>query len=253
MAIVQDIFKGNEQQDAQEFLVNCLDTINEEVSSIDDIDEPIINPVTQNITGEEFFSFKCVQCGHESTKTQEFTDLSIHIDQNTDQDDSDEETVIDARTLPEPVVDIQQLLNRMFQQEEIISRYCEACGHSLARSKREICVLPEVLILHLARFEAKETNSSGYVKKTERIGINETIRTLNARDVYEIAAVIGHEGSTPRQGHYYTAVRSYEKKMWLDCDDEEINEISKQNALSSAERQSTCYLLFYRKLEKQIE
>jgi ubiquitin C-terminal hydrolase len=254
LSIVRDIFKGNDQQDAHEFLVLLLDRVKEEIINLQaSFMKPYINPVLQHLTGKEYFTFTCVQCGHQSTKFQDFTDLSLHLEDDEHGTEENKET--DAKELPAPRFNIQQLLNKTYENDEIIECKCENCNYNKVRCKRRIQQLPNVLILHLARFESRDTNGTGYVKKVERIGIDDTINTYRCVTVgipgrrYSISGVVSHEGSTPRQGHYYAAVNYPEKQTWIDCDDEDINEITKDEILLSPERQSTCYILFYTIIE----
>ncbi|KAL0491074.1 ubiquitin carboxyl-terminal hydrolase 29 [Acrasis kona] len=141
MELVRDYFKGNEQQDAHEFFVLCMDKVNEELASID----AERNFVRDDCLGQECFVITCKQCGKKKVKKQEFTALSLHFIKSGHEDDA--------------VYGSQIMLNNLYECENVQSQ-CEECGSNEASVVRRLENSPNILILHLSRFSSKGESDS---------------------------------------------------------------------------------------------
>ncbi|CAM4607905.1 unnamed protein product [Leuciscus chuanchicus] len=151
-------FSGYMQNDAHEFLSQCLDQLKEDVEKINKScksepwawDEPqsarlaeeadpsrvYTCPVTVNMEFEVQHTITCKSCGEVVTKREQFNDLSIDLPRR-------------KKTLP--MRSIQDSLDLFFRMEEI-EYSCEKCSGKAATVSHKFSRLPRVLILHLKRY-----------------------------------------------------------------------------------------------------
>ncbi|KAK7168551.1 hypothetical protein R3I93_004769 [Phoxinus phoxinus] len=149
-------FSGYMQNDAHEFLSQCLDQLKEDVEKINKScksepwDEPqsarlaeeadparvYTCPVTVNMEFEVQHTITCKSCGEVVTKREQFNDLSIDLPRR-------------RKTLP--MRSIQDSLDLFFRMEEI-EYSCEKCSGKTATVSHKFSRLPRVLILHLKRY-----------------------------------------------------------------------------------------------------
>ncbi|XP_075465780.1 ubiquitin carboxyl-terminal hydrolase 37 isoform X3 [Ascaphus truei] len=151
-------FSGYMQNDAHEFLSQCLDQLKEDMeklnktwktepSSGDDISGGKANddlaatrvytcPVVCNLEFEVQHSITCKMCGETVTKREHFNDLSIDLPRR-------------KKLLPPR--SIQDSLDLFFRMEDI-EYSCEKCNGKSATVMHKFSRLPRVLILHLKRY-----------------------------------------------------------------------------------------------------
>ncbi|XP_056610424.1 ubiquitin carboxyl-terminal hydrolase 37 [Triplophysa dalaica] len=151
-------FSGYMQNDAHEFLSQCLDQLKEDVEKInkswknepsvweepqnarltDEVDTSRIYtcPVTVNMEFEVQHTITCRSCGEVVMKREQFNDLSIDLPRK-------------RKTLP--MRSIQDSLDLFFRMEEI-EYSCEKCTGKSATVSHKFSRLPRVLILHLKRY-----------------------------------------------------------------------------------------------------
>ncbi|XP_051565756.1 ubiquitin carboxyl-terminal hydrolase 37 [Myxocyprinus asiaticus] len=151
-------FSGYMQNDAHEFLSQCLDQLKEDVEKINKSwkNEPSVweepqrarlaeeadtsriytCPVTVNMEFEVQHTITCKSCGEMVTKREQFNDLSIDLPRR-------------KKTLP--LRSIQDSLDLFFRIEEI-EYSCEKCSGKTATVSHKFSRLPRVLILHLKRY-----------------------------------------------------------------------------------------------------
>lgn len=161
-------FSGNMQNDAHEFLSQCLDQLKDDVekmnkswsteatptyssssgvsengasSKTEPGDEPDTSriytcPVAVNMEFEVQHTITCKCCGEVVTKREQFNDLSIDLPRR-------------KKTLP--LRSIQDSLDLFFRMEEI-EYSCEKCNGKAATVTHKFSKLPRVLILHLKRY-----------------------------------------------------------------------------------------------------
>ncbi|XP_038196475.1 ubiquitin carboxyl-terminal hydrolase 37 isoform X1 [Arvicola amphibius] len=153
-------FSGYVQNDAHEFLSQCLDQLKEDMEKLNKTwkTEPIIGeenspdasatkvftcPVTANLEFEVQHSIICKACGEIIPKREQFNDLSIDLPR---------------RKKPLPPRSIQDSLDLFFRAEEL-EYSCEKCGGKCALVRHKFNRLPRVLILHLKRYSFNVTLS----------------------------------------------------------------------------------------------
>lgn len=154
-------FSGNVQNDAHEFLSQCLDQLKDDVEKMnrswpseatsapstaviensclgDEADTSRIYtcPVAVNMEFEVQHTITCKCCGEVVTKREVFNDLSIDLPRR-------------KKTLP--LRSIQDSLDLFFRMEEI-EYSCEKCNGKAASVTHKFSKLPRVLILHLKRY-----------------------------------------------------------------------------------------------------
>lgn len=159
-------FSGNVQNDAHEFLSQCLDQLKDDVEKMnrsseafsvapsaavgehsgstvrpepgDEVDTSRIYtcPVSVNMEFEVQHTISCKCCGEVVTKREVFNDLSIDLPRR-------------KKTLP--LRSIQDSLDLFFRMEEI-EYSCEKCNSKAATVTHKFSKLPRVLILHLKRY-----------------------------------------------------------------------------------------------------
>uniref|UniRef100_A0A2K6D0H3 Ubiquitin carboxyl-terminal hydrolase n=1 Tax=Macaca nemestrina TaxID=9545 RepID=A0A2K6D0H3_MACNE len=146
-------FSGYMQNDAHEFLSQCLDQLKEDMEKLNKTwkTEPVSGeenspdisatrvytcPVITNLEFEVQHSIICKACGEIIPKREQFNDLSIDLPR---------------RKKPLPPRSIQDSLDLFFRAEEL-EYSCEKCGGKCALVRHKFNRLPRVLILHLKRY-----------------------------------------------------------------------------------------------------
>ncbi|KAM4835981.1 ubiquitin carboxyl-terminal hydrolase 37 isoform 2-T3 [Thomomys bottae] len=146
-------FSGYMQNDAHEFLSQCLDQLKEDMEKLNKTwkSEPILGeenspdisatrvytcPVITNLEFEVQHSIICKACGETIPKREQFNDLSIDLPR---------------RKKPLPPRSIQDSLDLFFRAEEL-EYSCEKCGGKCALVRHKFNRLPRILILHLKRY-----------------------------------------------------------------------------------------------------
>ncbi|MEW5311292.1 MAG: hypothetical protein WDW38_003020 [Sanguina aurantia] len=162
-------WRGFNQQDAHEFLVNLLELVQGEVLEAEAATHhpagrrPIRRlplsttacPASRAFTGCLLRTYTCTQCRHCSEVREQSTHLSLQLPPTPD--------ALLAGGKPT----LQSLLAAHFKEEDF-EKSCEGCGaakavHSVAFQVRR---LPRVLVVHLKRFDVARTDA-GRLKYTK--------------------------------------------------------------------------------------
>ncbi|XP_016052287.1 PREDICTED: ubiquitin carboxyl-terminal hydrolase 37 isoform X2 [Miniopterus natalensis] len=153
-------FSGYMQNDAHEFLSQCLDQLKEDMEKLNktwktesvpgeenlpDISATRVYtcPVITNLEFEVQHSIICKACGEIIPKREQFNDLSIDLPR---------------RKKPLPPRSIQDSLDLFFRAEEL-EYSCEKCSGKCALVRHKFNRLPRILILHLKRYSFNITLS----------------------------------------------------------------------------------------------
>ncbi|XP_035878753.1 ubiquitin carboxyl-terminal hydrolase 37 isoform X2 [Phyllostomus discolor] len=153
-------FSGYMQNDAHEFLSQCLDQLKEDMEKLNKTwkTEPVPGeenlpdisatrvytcPVITNLEFEVQHSIICKACGEIIPKREQFNDLSIDLPR---------------RKKPLPPRSIQDSLDLFFRTEEL-EYSCEKCNGKCALVRHKFNRLPRILILHLKRYSFNITLS----------------------------------------------------------------------------------------------
>lgn len=99
-----------------------------------------VDPVARNFEFSLVQVLRCSGCGHESRMVERFTHLSLELPAEAD---------------AERCFDVSSLLGAYMIGEEV-SKSCEHCGAGCTQHKltHQVARLPQILVLHLKRFQA---------------------------------------------------------------------------------------------------
>ncbi|XP_006592791.1 ubiquitin carboxyl-terminal hydrolase 8 isoform X2 [Glycine max] len=150
---------------------------------------------------------------------------------------------------PQESVSLYKCLEAFLQEEPLGPEdmwYCPGCKeHRQASKKLDLWRLPEILVIHLKRFQYSrylKNKLETYVDfPVDNLDLSAYITYGNDESYhYTLYAVSNHYGSMG--GGHYTAFVHRGGDQWYDFDDSHVNPISKEKIKSSA-----AYVLFYRR------
>ena len=219
-----------DQQDAYEFLVLFLDSMRDELGgspanlSSHDLSlcrTSLSTPIDQCVGFILKSSMKCENCESYHYLYQRTTILSICV------------------PIGQPS-SLEECLKMYFSESASAGDdwRCDNCGQvSECTLTPSFAVLPNVLIIHLARFRM---SNYGFVKNNIRISIPDSIdtTTFGAPGEFTLLGFITHHGTM--EGGHYTSVYQEKSGRFLYFDDNIVSTISKQEALNIQP-----YILFY--------
>jgi ubiquitin carboxyl-terminal hydrolase 9/13 len=263
-----DMFNGQQHQDAHEFLNYVLNQVIENVEThqkkmlkengscqkISGSSTPLeassgaststltsgnaagwIHDLFEGLLSSET---KCLTCENVSRRDEQFMDLSIDLEKNSS---------------------VTSCLRNFSASEMLCERnkfHCDHCGGLQEAEKRmKIKRLPRVLALHLKRFKYMESTSR-FEKLHYRVLYPYHLRLFNTTDdaadpdrLYELYAVVVHIGGGPYHGHYVAIVKT-EDKGWLLFDDELVEPVDKSYVRNffgerTGNGVASAYVLFY--------
>ena len=255
------VFSSYQQQDAHEFFVYLINDMTETIntkekeknktstesrqgsntSSEDSPDEEPPPPtfIQQFFEGKFASEMRCLSCESVTSREEEFLGLSLDIDQN---------------------VSLLSAL-RGFSRGEHMDRdnkfHCDHC-RSLQEARRSLRMkkAPPILAIHLKRFKYIE-EFARHCKLSYRVPFPFTMRLPvegpQADDLYQLLAVVIHQGVGPNIGHYICMAKS--AKNWILLDDDCVTAISERDVAQGYGADtptdvstSTGYLLLYSSL-----
>ena len=166
---------------------------------------------------------------------------------------------------------MQQLLD-LFLGEEVREWACSACGHGRAVARQRLLGPPEVLLLHLSRFEADQATGMSH-KRSTPVSLDLALRLRHApaaataaaegapheaspleavpptavptaASSYELRAIVSHHGPRCYSGHYTCVERGSEG--WVEYDDARVTPLG-IDPTAHDEHSRGAYILFYQK------
>ena len=211
-------FRLGSQEDSHEFLRIFLDNIQKGEAWL-------INGV---FTGKLKNQVQCLECNGISEKSENFMDLSLEVQKS----DS-----------------VQKSLEIFFKKESLNgnNKYrCSKCKRLVNAWKGfELEEGPMILTLHLKRFNNSLMKINKFVKFADKLEMKQFMHDPKKPLVYELFAVVVHQGSQMWSGHYYSYVKN-SNNLWYLMNDETVRLANVDRVLSE-----NAYLLFYvRKEEK---
>ncbi|NWR57329.1 UBP49 hydrolase, partial [Bucorvus abyssinicus] len=263
-------FRGYDQQDAQEFLCELLDKVQQELES-EGTKHRILIPFSQRkltkqvlkvvntiFHGQLLSQVTCITCNYKSNTVEPFWDLSLEFPERYH---SMEKGII-------PVSHTECMLTEMlakFTETEALEGRIYACDQCnskrrksspkplvLSEAKKQLMIyrLPQVLRLHLKRFRWSERNHR------EKIGVHvlfdqvlnmepyccrDSLSSLDKETfVYDLSAVVMHHGKGFGSGHYTAYCYNTEGGFWVHCNDSKLNVCSVEEVCKTQ-----AYILFY--------
>ena len=170
---------------------------------------------------------------------------------------------------------MQQLLD-LFLGEEVREWACSACGHGRAVARQRLLGPPEVLLLHLSRFEADQATGMSH-KRSTPVSLDLALRLRHApaaataaaegapheaspleavpptavptavptaASSYELRAIVSHHGPRCYSGHYTCVERGSEG--WVEYNDERVTPLD-IDPTAHDEHSRGAYILFYQR------
>ena len=199
---------------------------------------------------------RCSDCGNSSCTKEPFLDMSLSLSE-ADSRNTSTKTTFDG-------IPLSSLMQNFTASEQLGGGiYCEKCKKKSKASvkKLSIACAPELLVVHLKRFDAMKSRKvhtkvnfmlDGFdlapFLALENNGNNGNIKAEPI--LYDLIGVVTHKGSL-NSGHYISFVPSITNdvngqvhKKWLKCDDETISVVDVSQVKSTE-----AYILFYEKRE----
>lgn len=176
---------------------------------------------------------KCLSCQHRSNTFDPFLDLSLEVKRA----DS-----------------LGRALEIFAQPERLTQGNRYQCGHCgrLSDAEKALGVLraPAVLTVHLKRFNmtswGEMSKLNKYVEFPTSLDISSTlVPGSESSSLYELYAVLVHEGQTCNSGHYHAFVKA-SNGVWYSMNDSSVTQVSLATVLKQR-----AYMLFY--LQQQSE
>ncbi|KAE9620697.1 hypothetical protein Lal_00019804 [Lupinus albus] len=153
---------------------------------------------------------------------------------------------------PQEPVSLYKCLEAFLQEEPLGPEdmwYCPSCKkHRQASKKLDLWRLPEILVIHLKRFQYSrfmKNKLETYVDfPADNLDLSGYIAYGNDKPYrYMLYAISNHYGSMG--GGHYTAFVHHGGDQWYDFDDSHVHPISKEKIKSGA-----AYVLFYRRVSE---
>ncbi|CAD8138896.1 unnamed protein product [Paramecium pentaurelia] len=270
-------FEIGQQEDCQELLSYLLDIIHEDLNRCkkkeiikekDYIGEPKeewaaeswgehlkINKsiVVDLFQGQLKSKVECKTCRYQSHKWEPFLFLNLPIKQQQQQQQQQQlsKSLGSSQLKQETVCQLTECLDQ-FQQEETIQWKCPKCQETRDCKKGiQIWKLPNILIIHLKRFEYGSKQTGKITQK-----VNFPINDLNMspycfeqdNTIYNLYAVAQHHGSL-QYGHYISICKHRLDNQWYMYNDDSVLKIQD---LEKAIVNQYAYVLFYQKQTDNI-
>ncbi|XP_020789846.2 ubiquitin carboxyl-terminal hydrolase 49 [Boleophthalmus pectinirostris] len=264
-------FRGYDQQDAQEFLCELLDKVQQELDT-EGSKCRIVIPITKRrlskkvlkvlntiFHGQLLSQVTCLSCKHKSNTIEPFWDLSLEFPERYHSVEKGSGSAAYQRSCT-----LTEMLSKFTEMEALEGRIY-ACNHcnkrrrksshkplilSEARKQLLIYRLPQVLRLHLKRFRWSGRNHR------EKIGVHVAFdQVLNIKAycctgagqsvhrggyVYDLSAVVMHHGKGFGSGHYTAYCYNTEGGFWVHCNDSDMKVCSVEEVCNTQ-----AYILFY--------
>ncbi|NXD09613.1 UP44A hydrolase, partial [Nothocercus nigrocapillus] len=261
-------FRGYAQQDAQEFLCELLDKVQQELettgtrypalipASQRKLIKQVLNVVNTIFHGQLLSQVTCLACDNKSNTVEPFWDLSLEFP---------ERYHCNGKELASqhPCL-LTEMLSKFTETEALEGKIyaCDQCNTKRrkfsskpvilteAQKQLMVCRLPQVLRLHLKRFRWSGRNHR------EKIGVHVTFeQMLNMEPfccreslrsllpgcfIYDLSAVVMHHGKGFGSGHYTAYCFNSEGGFWVHCNDSKLNMCTIEEVCKAQ-----AYILFY--------
>ena len=225
-------FKGFEQEDAHEFLMKLVELLSEDLgwvkratihSTPEDINllsgqgDGNVSKIHKILQGFHRITILCKSCQYTSSSSEPFNILSLSL------------------TLTKKS-SVKDLLG-CFYRDTHIGYTCPACSkQDSSIQKYEIGKLPQVLIIHLKRFDV---DKEGIRKNNQFVDFPlKNLKVCNSESLYHLTSITNHHG-TLNAGHYTSFRKSPSGDDWYKCDDSVITK------MDASIKSPAAYMLYY--------
>ncbi|KAL1922380.1 uncharacterized protein VTP21DRAFT_9919 [Calcarisporiella thermophila] len=233
------IFRGYQQQDAQEFLRYLLDRMHTELCSKVNNDNTIVMKLFRGILWNKVM---CLHCGSKSDKEDPFLDLSLDIPERF----AARRNKVLQRVDPCTVYDCLKAFTDVEELADTERYMCTKCQAKRRCTKKfTLKKLPEVLCLHIKRFRWTRHSRSKidtYVRfPLEGLDVGAFAVEDRRTNIYDLYAAVVHHGSGPGSGHYTAYVLGVDSQ-WYHISDGRVTMVSPERLA-----EDVVYMLFYRR------
>ncbi|XP_075456507.1 ubiquitin carboxyl-terminal hydrolase 44 isoform X2 [Ascaphus truei] len=251
-------FRGYAQQDAQEFLCELLDKVQQELettgtrypalipSSQKKLIKQVLNVVNNIFHGQLLSQVTCLACDNKSNTIEPFWDLSLEFPERYHC--NGKETVSQRPCL------LTEMLAKFTETEALEGKIyaCDQCNIVLTEAQKQlmVCRLPQVLRLHLKRFRWSGRNHREkigvHVRFDQKLNMEpyccrESTAALRADCfIYDLSAVVMHHGKGFGSGHYTAFCYNPEGGFWVHCNDSKLHTCTVEEVCKAQ-----AYILFY--------
>ncbi|XP_077323131.1 ubiquitin carboxyl-terminal hydrolase 44-like [Lithobates pipiens] len=261
-------FRGYAQQDAQEFLCELLDKVQQELettrtgyptlipSSQRKLIKQVLNVVNTIFHGQLLSQVTCLACDNKSNTVEPFWDLSLEFPERYHCNGKESAS-------QRPCL-LTEMLAKFTETEALEGKIyaCDQCNTKRrkfsskpvilteAQKQLMVCQLPQVLRLHLKRFRWSGRNHR------EKIGVHVQFdQMLNMKPyccrestaalksdhfIYDLSAVVMHHGKGFGSGHYTAFCYNPEGGFWVHCNDSKLHTCTVEEVCKAQ-----AYILFY--------
>lgn len=187
----------------------------------------------------------CPSCGRESIKFDVFSTVSL--------------PVVPYKEGSNNVIRVEDCVEKFLEGEqldEMNAWYCPGCKkHVCALKMIALWSVPDILILHLKRFQFENCSVSNNILRSK---IDDTVKFPidnldltkyvlgpiddDAPPIYNLFGVSEHVGTTATSGHYTATVRNCKDGRWYRYNDAHVGETTGDAAVTGG-----AYLLFYQR------
>jgi ubiquitin carboxyl-terminal hydrolase 48 len=218
MAVMNKRFKYSVkyQEDAQEAMAALLDLLENGIPQIDNL-----------YTARYEETKVCPDCGRTSVSAFPITFINVPLPN------------VEGRA-----VSIAECFNLYFSPELLDEFKCDECGRESVRMTKRLLTSPQVLLIHLKRFEYnKDTNVYSRINSYVDVPMELDLATLanGGEGKYKLQGVMHHLGSSLDSGHYVADVRNPEDGKFYHADDSKVGMYTKEPPVSGI----TPYVLVY--------
>jgi ubiquitin C-terminal hydrolase len=187
----------------------------------------------------------CPSCGRESIKFEVYSTISLPL-------------VLEDKGLNK-TMRVEDCIEKFLEGEQLDDLnawYCPNCKkHVCALKMIALWSVPDILILHLKRFQFENCSVSNNILRSK---IDDTVKfpidrldltkhvlgpiDQNAPPVFKLFGVSEHVGRTANSGHYTATVRNCKDGRWYRYNDAHVGETTGDAAVTGG-----AYLLFYQR------
>ena len=235
--LISKNLKIGSQEDAHEFLIYFLDVLernfdyflkkNNKNFIVDDNKNNLIKNIFE---GELKSEVQCLKCKNYSKTNEKFITLSLDSNSNS----------------------IEKCLSNFFKSENLINEnkiFCEKCKKkNNSKKKFFIKILPNILIIHLKRFDNFGRKIQKNIKNLKEIDLNNF--TLNEGKKngtkFKLYSILVHSGFFSSSGHYFTFLNK-NNKNWVEMNDNFVQFVNENYVMNQ-----NGYLFFYEKINENL-
>nr|DBA31069.1 TPA: hypothetical protein GDO54_006979 [Pyxicephalus adspersus] len=261
-------FRGYAQQDAQEFLCELLDKVQQELettgtryptlipSSQRKLIKQVLNVVNTIFHGQLLSQVTCLACDNKSNTVEPFWDLSLEFPEryHCNGKESASQRPCMLTEMLAKFTETEALEGKIYACDECNTKRRKFSSKPVilteAQKQLMVCRLPQVLRLHLKRFRWSGRNHR------EKIGVHvqfdqllnmkpyccrESTIALKADNfLYDLSAVVMHHGKGFGSGHYTAFCYNPEGGFWVHCNDSKLHTCTVEEVCKAQ-----AYILFY--------